>query len=71
MTNPQADYQGNDNNAIGKAPDNYASSYLDDVLIYCDSDDEHGCHGKWVMELFLDTGMYVKPEQCQFHKDTM
>ena len=48
--NAPADFQGYINNAIREALDNFAFAYLDDVLIYSDSEEEHVGHVKWIMQ---------------------
>jgi hypothetical protein len=68
-TNAPADFQGNINNAISEALDDIASAYLDDVLINIDSEKDHVCHGKWVMQRLLEAGLYLKPEKCKFHEE--
>jgi hypothetical protein len=70
-TNAPADFQSYINNAIREALDNFASAYLDDVLIYSDSEEEHVGHVKWIMQRLLEAGLYLKPEKCEFHKDTV
>jgi len=69
--NAPADFQGYINNAIREALDNFASAYLDDVLIYSDSKEEHIGHVKWIMQRLLEAGLYLKPEKCKFHKETV
>jgi hypothetical protein len=44
---------------------------LDDVLIYSDSEEEHVGHVKWIMQRLLEAGLYLKPEKCEFHKETV
>jgi hypothetical protein len=70
-TNAPADFQGYINNAITEALDKFASAYLDDVLIYMDSEEEHVGHVKWIMQRLLEAGLYLKPEKCEFHKETV
>jgi hypothetical protein len=70
-TNAPADFEGYINNAIREALDEFASAYLDEVLIYSDSEDEHVGHVKWIMQRLLDAGLYLKPEKCEFHKETV
>jgi hypothetical protein len=70
-TNAPADFQGYINNAIRKAWDDFASAYLDDILIYSDSEKEHIGHVKWIMQQLWDAGLYLKPETCEFHKETV
>jgi len=69
--NAPADFQGYINNAIREALDDIASAYLDDVLIYSDSEEEHISHVKWIMQRLLEAGLYLKPEKCEFHKKTV
>jgi len=70
-TNAPADFQGYINNAIREALDDFASAYLDEVLIYSDSEEEHVGHVKWNMQRLLEAGLYLKPEKCEFHKETV
>jgi hypothetical protein len=70
-TNALADFHGYINNTIREALDVFASAYLDDILIYSDMVEEHEQHVKWVMERLLQDGLYLKPEKCEFHKDTV
>jgi len=70
-TNAPADIQGYINNTIPEALDDFASAYLDDILIYSNSEEEHEGHVKWVMQRLLDAGLYLKPEKCEFHKTTV
>jgi hypothetical protein len=70
-TNAPADFQGYINNTIREALDDFASAYLDDILIYSDSEEEHVGHVKWIMQRLLQAGLYLKPEKCEFHKETV
>jgi len=71
MTNAPADIQGYINSTIREAMDNFVSAYLDDILTYSNSIEEHEQHVKWVMECLLTEGLYLKPEQWEFHEDTL
>jgi hypothetical protein len=70
-TNAPADFQGYINNAIREALDDIATAYLDDVLIYSDSEEEHVSHVKWIMQWLLEVGLYLKPEKCKLPKETV
>ena len=59
------------NNAIRDALHDFASAYLDDVLIYSDSEEEHVGHVKWKMQWLLKAGLYLQLEKCEFHKETV
>jgi hypothetical protein len=70
-TNAPADFQGYINNTIREALDVFAWAYLDNILIYSDTVEEHEQHVKWVMERLLQAGLYLKPEKCEFHTNTV
>jgi hypothetical protein len=70
-TNAPVDFQGYINNSIREALDDFASAYLDDVLIYSDSEEEHVGHVKWIMQRLLEAGLYLNPEKCEFHRETV
>jgi hypothetical protein len=70
-TNAPAEFQGYVNNTIREPLDDFASADLDDVLIYSDSEEEHVSHVKWIMQQLLEAGMYLKPEKCEFHTETV
>jgi hypothetical protein len=70
-TNAPADFQGYINNAIREALDDFASAYFDDVLIYSDSKEEHVRHVKWIVQRLQEAELYLKPEKCEFHKETV
>jgi len=62
-------FEGYMDNIIREALDNFASAYLDDILIYSDLEEEHEEHVKWIMQCLLEAGWYLKPEKCEFHKE--
>ena len=70
-TNVAADIQGYINDTIRAALDRFASAYLDDILIYSNSIEEHEEHVKWIIERLFKAGLYFKPEKCEFHKETV
>jgi len=57
-TNAPVDFQGYINNTLREALDDFASAYLDKILIYSDSEEEHVEHVKWVMQRILKAGLY-------------
>jgi hypothetical protein len=69
-TNAPADCQGCIENAIGEALDEFASAYLDDVLIDSDSQEAHVGHVKWIMQRLLEAELYLKLEKWEFHMET-
>ena len=71
MTNALADFQGYLHNTRREAVDDFASAYLDDIVIYSNSEEELVEHVKWVMQYLLDASLDWKPEICKFHKETV
>jgi len=49
MKNAPANFQGYINTAIPAPLNGFASAYMNDTLIYSDSDEEHVEHAKWIM----------------------
>ena len=41
--------------------------YLDDILIFSSSLQEHTKHVRQVLKRLLDSHLYVKPDKCEFH----
>ena len=69
--NAPADLEGYINTTIKEALDDFALAYLDNILIFSDTEEEHVRHVKWVMQRLLEVGLYIKPEQCKCHKETV
>ncbi|KAK3530994.1 hypothetical protein QTP70_007850 [Hemibagrus guttatus] len=44
-------------------------AYIDDILIYFTSYDDHVHHIKTVLTQLLQHQLYAKAEKCEFHKD--
>jgi len=55
-TNAHADIPSCINHAIREAINDFASAYLNDVLIYSDSEEEHIEHVKWIMQHLFKAG---------------
>jgi len=70
-TNASADCQRYINDTIREALDRFASDYIYDLLIYSNSMQQHEDHVKWIMECLLKAGLYLKPEKCEFHQETL
>lgn len=41
------------------------------MLIYSDSEEEHVGHVRWIMQRLLEAELYLKPEKCEFHQETV
>jgi len=70
-TNSPVVFKGYTNYAIREALDEFASAYLDDVLIYGNLEEEREVHVKWIMQRLLEARFYLKPEKCESHKHIM
>jgi len=70
-TNAPTGSQGYINSTIQEALGDFASANLDDILIYSDLEEEHKEHVKWIMKSLFDGWLYLNPEQCKFHKETV
>ena len=44
------------------------TAYLDDILIYSKTLEEHRQHVRAVLERLQKAGLYLKPEKCEFHE---
>ena len=67
LTNAPASFQAYANDAIREYLDLFAVVYLDDILIYSDTLEEHIQHVRQVLKKLQDHGLYVKLEKCEFH----
>src|SRR5258705_9932356 len=45
--------------------------YLDDILIYSDSLEDHQNHVHEVLHHLHNAGLYTNPRKCKFHMDTV
>lgn len=62
MTNAPADVQGHIKTAIREALDNFVKAYLDDILIYSNSDEEHVEYNKSINDRLWEAGHDLNPE---------
>jgi len=70
-TNAPADFESYIINAIRETLDAFESSWLDSISIYSDSEEEHVGHVTWIVQHLLKAGLYLKPEKCEFHHETV
>src|SRR6201996_108059 len=72
LTNSPATFQAMMNslfhNLIGRGK---VVIYLDDILIFSESLEDHECTVAQVLEILHKNKLYLKPEKCNFHKTSI
>ena len=68
LCNAPATMQRFINDTLRDCLDLFATAYLDDILIYSKTLEEHRQHVCAVLEKLKKAGLYLKPEKCEFHK---
>ena len=71
LTNAPATFQGIMNDLLRDFLDDFVVVYLDDILIYSNSDEEHLEHVKKVMQRLQDAKLYARPSKCCFMQKTV
>jgi Reverse transcriptase (RNA-dependent DNA polymerase) len=66
LTNGVAGYQRRTNTVLAKYLDKFVLIYLDDVLVFSTTLEEHEEHVKAVLETPNEAGMILNLEKCQF-----
>jgi hypothetical protein len=69
LTNAPATFQSYINSALREYLDDFCVAYLNDILIYSKSMEEHVKHVRKVLEQLLEHGLYASLEKCQFHME--
>jgi hypothetical protein len=68
LTNAPATFQAYINNVLRKYLDVFVVVYLDDILVYSKTYDEHVRDVRKVLQALADAKMKIKPEKTEFHK---
>jgi hypothetical protein len=71
LTNAPATFQAFLNDVLRESLDTFIVIYLDDILIYSDTLEEHYDHVRSVLQRLKDADLQVKLEKCQFHVQTV
>jgi hypothetical protein len=66
LANAPTTFQSYIHCALGGLLDWIYVVYLDDILIYSESQEEHDCYVKEVLDRLLDWGLYCKASKCLF-----
>ncbi len=69
LTNSPATFQAMMNEIFRELiTEGFVVVYLDDILIFTETMEEHAQITKRVLQILADNKLYLKPEKCQFHK---
>src|SRR5258708_13973866 len=71
LSNAPASFQRFINEVLGDLMDVCMVGYLDDILVYSDSLEDHRNHVWEVLRHLHKVGLYVNLKKCKFHMDTM
>lgn len=68
LTNAPATFQAYINNALQGLVDDFCVVYLDDILIFSKSEEEHYEHLELIIERLRQAELYANPKKCDFFK---
>jgi hypothetical protein len=68
LTNAPADFQAFINDVLRPFLDRFCTAYLDDILIYSETIEEHREHIKQILDALSKAGLHLKPEKCKFYQ---
>ena len=71
LTNAPATFQRLMNEVLREHLDDFVTVYLDDILIFSKSDDEHARHLQWVLGKLREHGLFAKRTKCAFGLDSV
>ena len=66
LCNAPATFQHFMQNCLGELKLTYALIYLDDVIVYSKTEDEHLVRLRAILERFMENGLKLKPSKCNF-----
>jgi hypothetical protein len=67
LTNAPATFQSYINSVLHEYLDVFCTAYMDDILVYSETYEEHVQHVRKVLTKLLENGLYVSLEKCEFH----
>ena len=68
LTRAPSTFQRFINNTLREYLDLFCSAYLDDILIYSQTEEEHLAHVTAVLKKLQKVGLYAKLSKCEFSK---
>jgi hypothetical protein len=66
LTGAPATFQRFINDTLREYLDQFCSAYLDDILIYSKTKEEHKIHVRKVLERLRKAGLFAKLSKCEF-----
>ena len=69
LTNAPAVFQHMENDIFHDFLDSFTIVYLDDILIYSKTQEEHDIHVRQVFKRLREYGLYAKLEKCSFDQN--
>ncbi len=69
LTNAPATCQEMINDALRQYLDRFVIAYLDDIMIYSKTLEEHISHVSKVLECLNTRNLHLKPKKCEFHRE--
>ncbi|KAJ8127922.1 hypothetical protein O1611_g5714 [Lasiodiplodia mahajangana] len=67
LANGPATFQRYINGVLGECLDDFCSAYIDDVLVFSETLEEHRIHVRRVLERLRDAGLQADLKKCEFH----
>jgi len=67
LCNGPASFQNYINDTLREFLDVFCTAYLDDILIYSDSETEHEIHVRTILQRLEQAGLQVDITKCEFH----
>ena len=67
LCNAPATFQAYINDTLASYLDEFCSAYLDDVLIFSDTLEEHEHHVRLLITRLENAGLFVDIDKCEFH----
>ena len=71
LTNAPAAFQAYINQALRGLVDDFCIVYLDDILIFSKTEEQHTEHLQLICERLRTAELYAKPSKCQFYQEEM
>src|SRR5260221_12569998 len=71
LSNTPVAFQRFINEVLRDLMDVCMAGYLDDILVYSDSLEDHQDHIHEVLHCLCTLGLYANPKKCKFHMDTV